>query len=88
MKTVFSGKVTWADPERFFFHLVRHYTNKLDWKQFVFIVTSLATNLLSQEWIRRKSENGQKLDIRNRSRLAMDFFIQSLVSKIDVIFVI
>ena len=80
--------MTWADPERFFFHLVRHYTNKLDWKQFVFIVTSLATNLLSQEWIRRKSENGQKLDIRNRSRLAMDFFIQSLVSKIDVIFVI
>ena len=63
-------------------------TNKLDWKQFVLIVTSLATNLLSQEWIRRKSENGQKLDIRNRSRLAMDFFIQSLVSKIGVIFVI
>ena len=48
LKTVFGGKVTWADPERFFFHLVRHYTNKLDWKQFVFIVASLATNLLSK----------------------------------------
>ena len=31
LKTVFSGKVTWADPERFFLHLVRHHTNKLDW---------------------------------------------------------
>ena len=51
-------------------------------------MASLATNLLSQEWIRTKPENGKKLDVWNCCRLTMDFFIQSLVCKIDVIFII